>query len=100
MKLTAKEREALGPEDYAVPGKKKLPIHDKKHVVAAWNLLPRTQGLTSEEIAEAKRRILARAKKFGIDTSGWNKGRKPAMESFEQPLNERREHMQYLMSSV
>jgi hypothetical protein len=71
-KLTTKQRDALKPEDFAVPGKRLLPLHDKTHVDAAWRLLPHTHGLTEEEYAEAERRILARAKHFGIDTSKWN----------------------------
>lgn len=97
MKLTAKERDALKPDDYAVPGKKKLPIHDRKHVMAAWTLLHRTSGLSDAEVTEAERRILARAKALGIDTSKWSKGKKPAMESFALPLSERQAALHHLM---
>lgn len=84
-KLTTAQRNKLELKDFAVPGKRKLPIHDKGHVKAAWDLLPRTQGLTTEEIAEARKRILARAKEFDMDTSKWSKISKEsiALESLD-----------------
>ena len=70
-RLTAEERRNLKPEDFAVPAKRALPISDAHHVMLAWGEVDDTQGLTSAEKAAAKSRILARAKKLGIDTSGW-----------------------------
>lgn len=81
-KLTTKERSKLKDSDFAVPGKRKLPIHDAEHTEMAWKFLPRTQGLTPAEITEARKRILERAKKFGIDTSHWEKS--VSKESFEE----------------
>ena len=64
-------RDQMGPRDFAVPGKRALPIHDAKHVRLAWDLIDRTQGLTPAERRAARRRILARAEKLGVDTSEW-----------------------------
>jgi len=72
MSLTKEEREKLPEEHFAVPGKRKLPIHDATHTKLAWDMLDRTQGLTPAEKSTARHRILRRAKELGIDTKGWN----------------------------
>ena len=71
--LKAEDRKALKADEFAVPGKRQLPIHDAKHVRLAWDMVDRTKGLTSSERAGARRKILSAAKKFGIDTSEWTK---------------------------
>lgn len=70
-KLSAPERAKIKPKYFAVPGKEALPIEDADHVKAAWDMLDRTEGLTAAEKAEARKRILARAKELGVNTSGW-----------------------------
>ncbi len=70
--LSDKERDALSASDFAVPGKRALPIPDEEHVKLAWDMVERTEGLTTAERDEARRRILARAKALGVDTDGWN----------------------------
>lgn len=70
--LTAKTRRALEADDFAVPGKRKLPIHDEAHVRAAMSYFSKTSGLTSEERRSAFHRIVARAKQLGIDASGFS----------------------------
>jgi hypothetical protein len=65
------EREGAPSSDWAVPGKKRLRMDDVKHVKLAWDMVSRTKGLTDEERATARRRILAKAHKLGMDTSGW-----------------------------
>lgn len=67
------EREAAPKSNWAVPHKQKLRIDDEKHVRLAWDMVDRTKDLSDEERASARRRILAKAHKFGIDTSTWNK---------------------------
>lgn len=47
----------------------------------AWQMLPKTKGLTDDEIRIAKERILKKAKEFGIDISGWDIGVKAATEA-------------------
>lgn len=71
--LTKEARDKLPAEDFAVPGKRALPIHDAVHVRMAWDQIGRTKGLTDQERAEGRRRILERAKKLGLDTSEWTK---------------------------
>ncbi len=70
-KLSKIERAALPDSAFAVPGKRKLLIEDASHLRFAWDELERTQDLTEAEREEARRRILARARELGIDTSGW-----------------------------
>lgn len=71
MALTKEQRDALPASDFAVPGKRALPMHDRDHAKMAWSMLDHTKGLSESEKAEAKRRILNRAKELGIDTSDW-----------------------------
>jgi len=66
-KLTYKRRQSLGSSSFAVPGKRKLPIHDCAHVRNAIARFSQTQGLTSEERKTAARKILRAAKRCGID---------------------------------
>lgn len=79
MSLTKESRDALPDADFAVPGKRALPMHDDAHVRMAWNMVDRTTGLSSEEREEARKRILHRANEMGIDTKDWDKGRVEAM---------------------
>lgn len=71
MALTKEERDALKDSDFAVPGKRVLPIHDETHVKMAWSMLPKTQDLTDDERSEARRRIIRRAHDLGINTTKW-----------------------------
>ena len=71
MSLTKDQRAALAETDFAVPGKRKLPIHDATHVRLARETVLRTKDLTAEERTEATCRILARAEELGVDTSSW-----------------------------
>lgn len=70
--VSAKERAAMSPDMFAVPGKRQLLIENADHVRLAWDMVDRTADLTAAERAEARKRILARAKVLGVDTSGWN----------------------------
>ncbi len=69
--LSAEQRQALKPADYAVPGKEALPIPDAHHVMLAWDMVERTAGLSAAEKTEARKRIRAKAAELGVDTSGW-----------------------------
>lgn len=71
--LTKEQREALPGDQFAVPGKRKLPMPDERHTRLAWSQLSRTQSLTAYETAEAKRRIIQRAHELGMDTTDWEK---------------------------
>jgi hypothetical protein len=69
--LTADERGDLADSDFAVPETRQLPMKDARHVKLAWDMVDRTHGLTPAQKRRARRRILARAKRLGVDTSGW-----------------------------
>lgn len=81
-KVSSEERKKMSDSDFAVPGKRKLIISDATHVKLAWDMVDRTHGLTDEERAEARRRILRRAKELGIDTSNWKHSMKAAAVQF------------------
>ena len=68
-RLDAKERDALGESDFAFPKQRKEPINDADHVRDAMARFDQVQGVTDAEKHEAARRILARAKHFGIHVS-------------------------------
>lgn len=70
--LTKEQRDALPASDFAVPSKRALPMHDETHVRMAWNMVDKTKGLTPEERSSAKKKIVRRAHKLGIDTSDWD----------------------------
>lgn len=89
-KLKTKQRDALPDSDFAVPGKRALPMHDVTHTKMAWNMLSKTHGLTPEESATAKNRILKRAHEFGIDTKDWNASAEDLEASFTEE-----QHMQF-----
>lgn len=58
--------------DFGVPGKRRLPIHDKIHVGLAWDMVSRTKDLTPEERDAARSRIKRRAHELGVDTTDWS----------------------------
>lgn len=61
--ITTKKRNSLPASDFAVPGKRKLPVHDCNHARNAAARLPLTKGLTPEERRIAKQRIASAMKK-------------------------------------
>lgn len=71
--LAAAARNKLPEGKFAVPDKRKLPIHDEKHVRAAMSRFSSTEGLTSEERTTAAKKIVTAAKSHGIDASGFEK---------------------------
>ncbi len=70
--LTREQRDAMPAEHFAVPGKRKLPIHDAAHVRLAWDMVDRTKDLTPEERKAARRHIIRRAHEVGVDTADWH----------------------------
>ena len=91
--LTTDERNALTDEDYAVPGKKKLPIPNEAHVRNAWSRLPQTKGLTSDEQRIARERIFHKAKELGLDTSDWKGEAQAAADSEDASDQINNEHV-------
>lgn len=70
--LTTERRKGLETGEFAFPRLKKLPIHDASHVRNAMARFNQTQGMTAEEKATAKRKIIRAAHKFGIDIKGFD----------------------------
>lgn len=71
-KLSKAERDALPETDFAVPETRDLPIHDSNHTKMAWNMVDKTKDLSDAQRKEARRRILERAQKLGLDTKDWH----------------------------
>lgn len=65
--LSQKERDELGNSRFAFPKERKEPIEDATHVRAAIARFNQVQGVSDSERDEAWKRILAAAKKFGIE---------------------------------
>jgi hypothetical protein len=72
VKMTTAKRERLSDSQYACPIDRKLPINDAAHVR---NAMARFDQVITADChpAEAKNRILAAAKKFGIDVDEFQK---------------------------
>lgn len=86
MSLTKEQRDALPDEHFAVPGKRKLPIHDETHTRLAWDMLDKTKGLTPEERSIARSRIRGRAKVLGMDTADWHAEMVIAFQAMAIPM--------------
>lgn len=67
--LTKEQRDKLPDAEFAVPVKRKLPIHDKQHVTLAWSA---SDALTGDERLLAKRAILRKAHSLGVETKTWH----------------------------
>jgi hypothetical protein len=63
--LTADERRALPAEQFAVPDKRALPIHDLNHARLAQAWVGHAHGLTARDRAIARHRIAAALARFG-----------------------------------
>lgn len=74
-KLTKEAREALPDGEFAIPGKRAIPIHDVNHVRMAWDAISAARDLTDAERAEGRAAIIERAKTFSINTATWESGR-------------------------
>lgn len=76
--LTAKKRDDLDDSDFAYvdkDGGRHLPIENKAHVKAALSRFDQTDFESDSAKATARRKILAAAKKFGIDVADDDKAR-------------------------
>jgi hypothetical protein len=74
--LTSKKRNALDNSKFALVYKddkgktiRKYPVHDKAHVQAASKMFPR--GVPDKYKERVANRILREARKYKLDTSGW-----------------------------
>jgi hypothetical protein len=70
--LTTEKREELPTTEYACPIDKKLPINDAAHVR---NAMARFDQVITNKChpAEARRRILSAAKRYGVDVKDFGK---------------------------
>jgi hypothetical protein len=71
-RLTSEERHELPNQDFAYideKGGRHLSIENAEHVRDAMSRWPRTQFHSKEAQEQARRRILAAAKRFGIEVS-------------------------------
>lgn len=73
MPLTPEQRAALPDDAFAVPSRRALPLVDERHVRMAWGQL-NASGLSDEEKAEARRRILDAAAALGISLKAATRG--------------------------
>lgn len=65
--LSEKQRENLPDSEFAFPRERKEPIPDADHVRDALARFDQVEGVSNKERDEAWQRILAAAKKFGVD---------------------------------
>lgn len=65
--LDAKSRNNIDSGDFAFPRLRKEPLHDATHVRVAMGRFGQVQGATAAEKKAAARKIISRAKKFGIE---------------------------------
>ena len=65
--LDAKDREELKDSNYAFPDKRKEPIEDASHVRNAIARFDQVEGVSDAERDAAWKRILAAAKRHGVE---------------------------------
>lgn len=92
--LTAKKRNSLDNSEFALVYKndkgktiRKYPVHDKAHVQAASKMFPR--GVPEKYRERVANRILREARKYDLDTSGWENVHKAVnkhVQEFEDPI--------------
>ena len=67
-KLSTEQRNKLTDSDFGIPEKRMYPLHDKAHVESAVKLFGHAETKYKKSLA---RKILSRAREYGMDTSGW-----------------------------
>jgi len=67
--LSEKDRDDLSKREFAFPEQRKEPLEDASHVRNAIARFNQVKGVSDVERDEAWKRILAAAKKFGVDVS-------------------------------
>lgn len=66
--LSREARDALPDEDFAVPGKRRVPINDARHALTGWRTIGRANGLTEHERTQGRLHIVAKARELGLRT--------------------------------
>lgn len=88
-KLSTDKRKELKDSDFGIPEKRMYPLHDKEHVEAAVKMFGHA---SDEDKPQLARRILAKAKEYGMDSSGWDKvnawAKKPIPKKKEETVKE------------
>lgn len=72
-KLDQKDRDDLPKREFAFPKQRKEPLEDASHVRNAISRFNQVRDVSDEERDEAWQRIVAAARKFGVDVaeSSW-----------------------------
>lgn len=91
--LTKQDRDALPAEAFAVPSRRKLPIHDADHVRWAWGEVTGEQAkLSDEERDSARALILKAAADLGVDTAAMHKIKGMRLQAMSLQIPEVEDH--------
>lgn len=82
--LTAKQRDKLGDDQYAVPETKQLPIPDAEHVRDALARFDQTDFPSEEAKVTARKRLLKAAKKYGVQVDAGDDAKRASQPSVSQ----------------
>lgn len=88
--MSKKEREEAPDSFWGMPRLKKIKLGTPAQIKLGWDMIDRVKGANDEDRAQARHRVLAAAKKHGIDTSDWNKGKKSLedyLQGYQQTLD-------------
>jgi hypothetical protein len=67
--MSTAEKDRLGGQEFAFPGKRKEPLTDARHVRNAIARFDQVEGVTDAERDQAWRRIRAAAKRYDVEVS-------------------------------
>lgn len=87
-KVTATARKALPDSAFADPTDRKFLIQDATHARLAWQMLDRHAWPSAERRAQAKARIMAALKRFGVDSQGFQVNSLAADQVFSMTIDE------------
>lgn len=78
--LSSKERNALPDSQFGLPEERKFPLNDPTHVS---NAAARIDNAPKSQQKTLAKKILAKAHKYGMDTSDWDKTKEIAQEEVD-----------------
>ena len=78
--LSSKERNALPDSQFGLPKERKFPLNDPPHVS---NAAARIDNAPKSQQKTLAKKILAKAHKYGMDTSDWDKTKEIAQEEVD-----------------
>jgi hypothetical protein len=67
--LSTAEKDELGSQEFAFPAERKEPLTDARHVRNAIARFDQVEGVSDKERDQAWKRILAAAKRYGVEVS-------------------------------